>query len=560
MDIDLAFRLWTRLLGADHVSTGSEAQHRHGGDTTGVLRRIPGALRPADAAHVTEIVRIAAHTGVPLYPTSTGRNWGYGTSQPATDDCVVLDLSGLNRIRHFDRELGTVTVEPGVTQGQLSQFLIAAGAPFLVPVSGAGPTASLLGNCLERGYGITPSADHWAALTSLEVVLPDGSLYRGALSELGGEAVDRVFKWGIGPYLDGLFTQGAFGVAVAGTIALSRRPERVEAFFFQVGDDDLENAVIAVREVLRRLPGVVGGINLMNRHRVLAMAIPYPSAQAIPGGVLPEAFVRREAARLRIAAWSGFGTLYGSARMVAAARAEIRACLRGRTARPIFFTAPSARRLARFVRVLPTWLVGGLAQQLKVLASGLELVNGVPNETAMPLCYWRSGRMPLNGIGCDPARDGCGLRWYAPLLPMDPTEVTNYVAMVREITARHGIEPLITLTSLSERCFDSTVPLLFDSANPAAVAQAADCHHELRDQGCRHGWVPYRVGIDDQRWLCDRDDPCWRMVAAIKQAIDPQTIIAPGRYAPSTAMNERNSAASTQAFRDHLSPSYSVAS
>ena len=89
--------------------------------------------------------------------------------------------------------------EPGVTQQKLSDYLAAKGLQFLVPVTGAGPDCSLIGNALERGYGITPHADHFGAVTALEAVLPDGRLYRSALSELGGGAVDRAYKWGMGP-------------------------------------------------------------------------------------------------------------------------------------------------------------------------------------------------------------------------------------------------------------------------------------------------------------------------------------------------------------------------
>ena len=79
---------------------------------------------------------------------------------------------------------------------------------------------------LERGYGITPYADHFAAVTALEAVLPDGRIYRSALSELGGATVDRAYKWGIGPYIDGLFAQGNFAVVTNMTIALAPRPVR----------------------------------------------------------------------------------------------------------------------------------------------------------------------------------------------------------------------------------------------------------------------------------------------------------------------------------------------
>lgn len=530
MNIVEALRAWSLLLGEERVLPAAAAQRRYGDDTTGDRQVIAGALRPTASEQIPDLVRIAAAHGVPLYPISTGRNWGYGSAQPVCDGCIIVDLSGLDRIIHIDRELGTVTVQPGVTQGMLAAVIEREGLPFLVPVSGAGPDASLLGNALERGYGITPCADHFAAVTALEAVLPDGSCYRGALAGLGGARIARGFKWGIGPYLDGMFTQSALGIVTSATIALARRPERVEAFVFQIDDDGLADAVARVREILRRLPGIVGGINLMNRHRVLAMSMTHPGCAA--GTVLHEDRVRHEANRLGIAAWSGFGTLYGTRRTVAAARAEIRACLCGRVRRLLFTTPSGSARLARFAALLPTWLAGGLARQLEVLASGLRLVDGRPSETALPLCYWRGGSMPVGGRGCDPARDGCGLRWYAPLVPMVPEEVERFVRRTTATAVAHGIEPLITLTSLSERCFDSTVPLLFDRSDPASVVRAQACHDQLRDEGCASGWVPYRVGIGEQRWLCDRDDPYWRLVGLIKHAVDPQGIIAPGRYSP----------------------------
>ena len=69
-----------------------------------------------------------------------------------------------------------------------------------------------MANALERGYGVTPLVDHFGAVTDLEAVLPDGSLYRSALREAGGDEVARLFKWGIGPYSNGLFTQSGFGI------------------------------------------------------------------------------------------------------------------------------------------------------------------------------------------------------------------------------------------------------------------------------------------------------------------------------------------------------------
>jgi hypothetical protein len=53
-----------------------------------------------------------------------------------------------------------VTLEPGVTQARLHEFLCDGKYPYLVPVTGAGPNCSIVGNAIERGYGITPWVDH----------------------------------------------------------------------------------------------------------------------------------------------------------------------------------------------------------------------------------------------------------------------------------------------------------------------------------------------------------------------------------------------------------------
>jgi len=225
---------------------------------------------------------------------------------------------------------------------------------------------------------------------------------------------------GIGPFTDGLFTQSGFGVVTRITIALARAAERTRALLFGLPEDRLGAGVIAVRDVLRRLPGIVGGVNLMNAHRVLAMAIPYPGDEIAADGLIPASVIARLAARQRIHAWTGFGTLYGTKRVVRAAQNEIVRLLRPHV-RQLAFVAPAALSNVNRVRRRLGLGFGGFGRKLELLQSGLDLVQGRPNQTALPLAYWRSGRVPRSGTALDPARDGCGLIWYAPLVPMTPS-------------------------------------------------------------------------------------------------------------------------------------------
>lgn len=529
-ELSAALTAWRELLGCAAVLEGTALQS-YLQDTSGSQRAVPAVLCIESEVQLQAVLRIANQSHTPVHPISTGRNWGYGTALPTRSGSVLLDLSSMARIVHFDAELGVVTVEPGVTQGMLAGFLDTAGHPFLVPVTGAGPHCSLLANALERGYGVTPHTDHFAAVTDLKAVLPDGSLYRTALHEAGGEELARLFKWGLGPYSTGLFTQSGFGVVTQISIVLARRPSCVKACLFSLKQDELlEPAVLAVRSVLARVPGVLGGLNLMNQHRVLSMSAPYPKDRATtPQGLMTPELLRELGQQYQVLPWTGFATLYGSDRMVAAAQKEIRAALKPVASRLMFISPQRAAQLAKLSQWIPGTRGKGLQSLTATLAKSLELVQGRPNETALPLAYWRGSLHRESGV-LNPGIDGCGLTWYAPLVPMRPDDVRRFVQMVHRITPQYGIEPLITLTTLSDRLFDSTVPLLFDRSQPASVEAAAACYQALLHSGKEQGWFPYRVGIDAMPSLLSMQEHAPVFHERLRKNLDPHDILAPGRY------------------------------
>jgi 4-cresol dehydrogenase (hydroxylating) flavoprotein subunit len=530
MDLSSAVEQWQALLGVSNVLLGHSVQEAYGQDTTSAKRQIPAALLLNDAKSVSAVMQIASQTQVPVYPISTGQNWGYGTALPARDGCVIVDLSRMNKIVDFDAEFGVVTLEPGVTQGMLADYLDAGNHPFLVPVTGAGPTCSLLANALERGYGVTPYVDHFGAVTDLEAVLPDGSLYRTAMKEAGGEELSKLFKYGIGPYSTGLFTQSGFGIVTRVTITLARRPECIKVCLFNLKDDSLlEAAVLRIRSIMGRCAGIVGAINLMNQHRVLSMAAPYPKDQIGQDGLIPQAVLSALGKQYQIYPWTGFGTLYGTTRLVEAAQKEMKSALGDIATRMMFVTPQRSQQLARVTKLIPGKLGQGLQGMTATLAKSLELVSGRPNATALPLVYWRGAKLQT-GTFKNPGRDGCGLIWYAPLVPMRPTDLRAYVGMVKEIAPRYGMEPLITLTTVSDKLFDSTVPLLFDRSNANAVSAAKACYKELVKTGRAKGWFPYRIGVDSMADLVELQSDSKHFHQRLRKDLDPHDLLAPGRY------------------------------
>ncbi len=520
-------------LGDSRVLTHSAAGARYGSCTMGTRRVISGAVLPTSRAQVQTIVRVSRELGVPLYPISTGNNWGYGSAIPTAEGCVIVDLSGMTAI-NFDADTGLATLEPGVTQRMLREYLDKNFLRFLCPVTGAGPDCSLIGNALERGHGITPYADHFLAVTSLEAVLPDGRIYVPPLAELGCTDIDRAFKWGVGPFLDGIFSQGAFGIVTRMTIALAPLPERVEAFFFGLPEDaDLGRAVESIRALLRDFGGEMGSINLLNMRRVLSMMEPYPRDHLKQNGLIDERYLLKMARRNRVMPWMGTGAIYGHPDVVRVVKTLIRKKLSPAFKRIVFFTPNSIGKFKRLSHFIPGQTGKSVQNMLATLDKTMQVLAGAPTDVALPLAYWISGKKPEAGASLDPARDGCGLVWYTPLVPMHPQKVREYVQMVRRVCTSHCIEPLITLTSLSNRCFLSSVPLLFDRAGEEAIERARKCYIALIQAGQEIGCMPYRATVDSMECFIQPDAPYWQIVSALKRELDPEGLMAPGRYTPS---------------------------
>lgn len=494
-------------------------------------KKVIAELFPLTEKEVIDCVVIANKYKIPLYPISTGNNWGYGSSSPVTDNCVILNLGRMNQILEFDSDMGIITLQPGVTQRHLAQFLDENNYPYLIPVTGAGPDCSILGNAIERGYGITPYTDHFSSMMALEAILANGSVYKSALSQLGNCVLDGSHKWGIGPYLDGLFTQSNLGIVTKITILLAPKPERIETFFFGIKNtNDLDEIVLRIRKVLKDFAGITSAINLMNQHRVLAMTEPYPKEKLVDG-LIPDEELKRMAAHRQLMVWTGIGALYGNAAVVQAAKKEIKKIMKPVAKRLLFFTPEKTYRLEQLVSGIPGLNKSIVAKTLTTLNKTILLFAGRPSEVALPMAYWISGKKPTNGSSMNPDKDGCGLIWYSPLVPMHPEKVKTFAAMAEDICRKHKIEPLITFTSLSDRCFDSTVPILFDRNDPDAVQRAHACYDELFDKGRELGFMPYRLGINSMPKL-NQYQAVPDVLKKIKTTIDPNQIIAPGRYFP----------------------------
>lgn len=516
----------------------SEAGRVYGSCTTGTERKIIAAVKPQFESEIQAILRMANEYNFKIYPISTGKNWGYGTALPVTNDCLLMDLSLMNKILDCDPKMGWVRVEPGVTQQDLRVYLDQlekeGHGKFLVPTTGAGPHASLLGNIMERGYGITPHKDHFEALLSLRAVLPTGEIYQSILKDLGGDELHQNFKWGLGPYVEGLFAQSNYAVVTEVTIALARAPECISIFSFDIGDEaSFRLSVEAIREITQELGSIVSGINLMNQRRVLSMKMPYPQDDVDPEmGIISDEKVREYGRQYGFSAWTGVGALYGSKDIVAAAEKMVKKKFHF-AKRIRFIKNKTVSQIKKMIDILPQFLVSHQTRALFEMLSKLkDILEGRPNEVAIPLVYWKSSQKYSSQSSQFLHKDSCGLLWYAPLVVIKKERVLEYTQMVEKICREHKVEPLITLTSISERCFDSTVPILFDKNNLEEVVKAKRCYEALLKEGQMRGFYPYRLNIDTMRSVFQNKEMNMKVLSQLKACFDPKQVLAPGRYCP----------------------------
>ena len=320
------------------------------------------------------------------------------------------------------------------------------------------------------------------------------------------------------------------------SIVLARKPESVQAFFFSIKNDQLlERAIIAIREILQETAGLTGSINLMNTHRMLAMVAPYPKQQDKSTETLAPETIASEARKFNITAWTGVGAIYGNPAVVKAARKIIKGILRPYTSRLSFVSATKLKRAKFFITSIPGMRGSMFAGLVDKLEQTLNIMEGKPSEIALQLAYWRSGNQ--HSLHKNPALDGCGLIWYSPLVPMKPDRVRCFTRMASEICQSHGIEPLITLTSLSDRCFDSTIPILYDKLDPDAAKRAEKCYFTLYERCGKEGFLPYRLGVHSMYLMNEESHTYSKIINRIKYALDPNYCLAPGRYSSNNDLN-----------------------
>lgn len=527
--LSTALVAWSEAIGVAHVLRDPEALRQASTTTFATNTTVKAIIRPGNRDEVQQCVQIANRFGTPIYPISTGKNWGYGSRVPVRNG-VSLDLGRLNRILDFDEELAYVTIEPGVTQRQLHEFLSAQRSRLWMDATGASPDCSIIGNTLERGFGHTPMGDHCGSACGFEIVLPNGDCIETGFGRFQGGKTGALNRWGVGPSLDGLFSQSNLGIVTRMTVWLMPAPEYFQAFFFTCRDHEGLGPIVDALRTLR-LNGTLRSIaHIGNDYKVVSATGQYPWEQMQHVTPLDPQAMERLRKTLGIGVWNGSGGLYGTRGQVREARRQLRRALAGKVVRLQLVDDRLLALIDRFstpFRLLTGW---DLRRTMKVMAPVYNLMKGVPTEATLASTYWRKkGGVPAVP---DPDRDGCGLLWCSPVVPNTGRHTMEVTELASSVLLAHGFEPQISISLVSERSAICVISITYDRAVAGEDERAQRCYRTLTDELMTRGYPPYRLNVGSMNYLAPDEDGYTRVLRSLKQALDPQGILAPGRYEP----------------------------
>jgi 4-cresol dehydrogenase (hydroxylating) len=108
--------------------------------------------------------------------------------------------------------------------------------------------------------------------------------------------------------------------------------------------------------------------------------------------------------------------------------------------------------------------------------------------------------------------------------------VVNFLLKAENLCKEHNFSPPIALHNVSERCLLVSLRLIFNKKNQARVSDAQKCYNALLSISVDYGALPSRLTIGAMGSLATKKESFWKTVKKIKEGLDPQDIISPGRY------------------------------
>lgn len=303
----------------------------------------------------------------------------------------------------------------------------------------------------------------------------------------------QVFKWGYGPYLDGIFTQSNYGVVTKLGFWLMPAPPVYKPFLIQF---DNEEDVVEIVDVLRplRIRGVIPNSCVIAHALYEAPVVARRSDYYTGPGTIPDEAVKKIMQDHRLGVWNVYAALYGTEEQVKV-NWDIVTKAFGKIGRGKFFTEEERGKEP------------GFAYRAAISRGDMNLVE-------FSLYNWRGGG---------------GSMWFAPVSQARGSETLKQVALAKKILTKHGLDYTGEFI-VGMRDMHHIIDMVFDRTDPEQTKAAHACFGELIDAFVAEGYGTYRTNSAFMDKVADTFGPVQRSVnRTLKRALDPNGIIAPGK-------------------------------
>lgn len=519
---------YRKIIGSTFVSTDKKVLSLKQTATFKTNHKIVGILKPATSQEVQSCLRIANKYKTPVYPVSTGLNWGYGSSVPSADNCILIDLSRMNRILDYSEKYAYVTVEPGVTFIQLYDFLNRNKSELMMSASGGSPYSSLIGITAERGIGKGIYGNRHEHICNLEIILPTGDCIHTGFGRFPSSQTKFLSREGVGPAFDDIFLQSNFGIITKMTIWLIPRPKYFQIFTFSVRNDlQLKLLVDAFRKL--RLERIIeSNFLIANEYRIIDGLQQYPWKETHGKTPLPYKNLKITKKKWKLSAkWYGSGALYATSKEIGKLQRKYMLKSLKNKLDSLYFIDEDVQEISR---KLSKFNFSFINQSLKKLKDDLTCNTflGVPSSQSLNSLYWRKKtKIPHN---IDPDRDRCGLFWISPVIPFDGKHVSRVIKIIKKIMRDHGFEPNLGINCITEREIIIIGEILYDREVELQDEKAEECYKVILSKLINLGYIPYRLNINSMDLLPRPTDDYGKLLKILKQTLDPNDILAPNRY------------------------------
>ena len=463
------------------------------------------AVAPQSVEEVQQVVRIANERRIPIYPISTGRNLGYGGSAPNYSGSVVLDLKRMNRIIDVSERHASALVEPGVSYFDLYRYIEEKGIKLWIDVPDPG-WGSPIGNSLDHGggYTSTPYRNHFDSHCGMEVVLPNGELLRTGMGAMPAAKTWQQYKMGVGPWIDGLFSQSNFGVVTKMGFWFMAQPDAYLTGTVYVPNHDDLIPLVDIMSYLEN-SGVLNGMPVLGTPLLRGNA----EVQAMIAKGADKNQLESYAHEKGIPYWSVTLKFYGPEKAIR----EL-----WNYSKEKYSEIPNASfEDGEFYKMPLT------AEQIRDKIHKPEF--GVPSLEMFSI----GARSETNPTPTH------GHIWFSPIIPRTGEAILEANRVFQDTAKRLDI-PFLGF-SLPTTYWNRAFIYLFGfpiTRDPEKDAKMRESFEEIVKVAAEHGWGEYRTAPAFQDAVVNtysfNDHALRRFHETLKDAVDPHGIISPGRY------------------------------